>query len=386
VTRILVISYSDLTSDARVDRQIGFLRSAHDVVAAGLGPPAYDDVGFIDLRVDHALLSDVGSRAALLLRILAHRYIAAYWGQPESRASLARLASPQCDLVLANELPSLPLACRVASTVPVLFDAHEMATTEWSQIRSWRLLRAPYIDSLLRHYLPRVDGMMTVSDGIADLYFERYGIRPTVVTNACSPAALAPTPVHTPVRMICHGNADRQRRLEVMIEATAKLEGRYTLDLMLMPTDHAYINELRRVSDATPWVNVIAPRPQREIVQFCSQYDIGVYVLPPLNENALHALPNKIFEFIQARLAVVVGPSPEMAALVRSWELGVVAKGFTVDDLAGALDHLTPERVAACKLRAHAAARELNSDRNSAIVLKLVEQALSWHVTGRSPG
>ena len=177
--------------------------------------------------------------------------------------------------------------------------------------------------------------------------------------------------------MICHGNADRQRRLEVMIEATAKLEGRCTLDLMLMPTEPAYVNDLRRISDASPWVNVIPPRPQREIVQHCNAYDIGVYLLPPLNENALHALPNKFFEFIQARLAVVVGPSPEMADLVRSWELGVVAQGFTADDLAKALDQLTPERVAACKLRAHEAARELNSDRNAEIVLELVERALS---------
>ena len=258
-----------------------------------------------------------------------------------------------------------------------MFDAHEMATSEWAHLRWWRLLWAPYVDWLLRTYLPRVDAMTTVSTAIAGMYRDRYGIRPSVVTNACVPAMLEPTPVHSPIRMISHGVADPQRQLELMIDATDQLKGRFTLDLMLVPTDRTYLERLRAASSATPWVRILDPLPQREITSHCNDYDVGVYLLPPLNENALYALPNKFFEFVQARLAVVIGPSPEMAALVTSLELGVVAEEFTATALVQALDGLTPELVAAYKQHADEAAGHLNSERNAEIMLELVDRLLS---------
>lgn len=374
MSRVLVISYSDLARDSRVDRQIGFLRRRHEVVAAGLGAPAYEDVDFVDVRPPAgAPGGDWRSRTGLLL----HRYQAAYWARAQNRIALSRLEGCPFDAVLANDLSSLPLACRIAGRAPVIFDAHEMAAAEWSHVWWWNLLIAPYVDTLLRTYLPRVDATMTVSDGIAELYERRYGVRPTVVTNACAPAALAPTPVHTPIRMITHGAADPQRRLELMIEATARLTGAYSLDLMLMPTDQRYMRHLRSICASHPRARLIEPRPQRTVAAFCNDYDIGVYLLPPLNENNLHALPNKLFEFVQARLAIAVGPSAEMAKLVKARHLGVVADAFTPHALARAIETLTPERIDAYKQRAHAAAGELNAERNAEIVLDLVDGVLA---------
>src|SRR5690606_21770207 len=70
------------------------------------------------------------------------------------------------------------------------------------------------------------------------------------------------------------------------------------------------------------------------------------------------ALPNKIFDFVQARLATVVGPSPEMAELVRERRLGVVAEDFTPQALADALAGLDPAAVAEYQASAHAQAPE----------------------------
>ena len=53
-----------------------------------------------------------------------------------------------------------------------------------------------------------------------------------------------------------------------------------------------------------------------EIVDTIAEYDIGLFILSPINFNYYHALPNKLFEFIQARLAIAVSPSPEMARIV----------------------------------------------------------------------
>jgi hypothetical protein len=89
------------------------------------------------------------------------------------------------------------------------------------------------------------------------------------------------------------------------------------------------------------------------------------------------ALPNKLFEFIQARLALVVGPSPEMARVVREHECGLVTRDFTSQSLAEALASLTPASIAAYKRQSNRAAGQLNAEQNRAAVLGLVERALA---------
>ena len=90
--------------------------------------------------------------------------------------------------------------------------------------------------------------------------------------------------------------------------------------------------------------------------------DVGVFVLPPLTCNYLNRLPNKFFDFVQARLGIVVGPSPEMAALVREHGLGVVTADFTAQSLARALDELTAETVEGHKAASHTVARGLSAE------------------------
>src|SRR5699024_12205372 len=103
-----------------------------------------------------------------------------------------------------------------------------------------------------------------------------------------------------------------------------------------------------------------------EVVPTLNSYDVGVYSLPPISFNFRWALPNKFFDFVQARLALLIGPSPEMAALVREHDLGVVAEDFTPAAFAAAVDALTAEQVAAAKEAADAAAAVLCAEQQVA--------------------
>ena len=93
------------------------------------------------------------------------------------------------------------------------------------------------------------------------------------------------------------------------------------------------------------------------------------------NETFL-ALPNKLFEFIQARLAVAIWPSPEMARITEAYDLGVVSDQFSVEAAAGKLNALTTEDIVRFKQNAHQAAgmfcAEKNQDKLIGIVAKLI--------------
>jgi hypothetical protein len=114
----------------------------------------------------------------------------------------------------------------------------------------------------------------------------------------------------------------------------------------------------------------------QELPQHLNRYDIGVFLLPPTNFNYRYALPNKLFEFIQARLAVAIGPSPEMARLVRQYCCGVIADDFTPEALAASLNRLTGADIDRLKQASHAAAKELCFEKNAPILLKMVERVL----------
>jgi glycosyltransferase involved in cell wall biosynthesis len=133
-----------------------------------------------------------------------------------------------------------------------------------------------------------------------------------------------------------------------------------------------YIESLKRMAEPFRNVKFLPPVPTSEIARFTNEFDIGVYSLPPTNFNNEFALPNKFFEFIQARLAVVVAPSPEMARLVREYDLGAVAEDFSPERMAEAIKSLSAERIDHFKAQAHKHAYELSADKNRELFLKII--------------
>ena len=150
-----------------------------------------------------------------------------------------------------------------------------------------------------------------------------------------------------------------------MIRMMDHVDERFTLDLMLMPLDSQYFERLRREADQRPSVRIRAPVPFERLIPETAAYDIGVYILEPSSFNLRHALPNKLFEFIQARLAVAVGPSPEMRAIVDQYGCGVVGQDFEPRSLAVKLNALSGESIAELKSRSHHAAFILSAETNS---------------------
>ncbi|MGC3948657.1 MAG: hypothetical protein QM762_29850 [Chryseolinea sp.] len=113
------------------------------------------------------------------------------------------------------------------------------------------------------------------------------------------------------------------------------------------------------------------------MVKTVNSYDIGVFLLPPINFNYENTLPNKLFDFIQGRLGVAIGPTPEMAEIVNQYKNGVVANDFTPIALADKLAPLTATDIISFKNRSAIAARELNAEKNAAIILRLVNEVAS---------
>ncbi|MBC7299036.1 MAG: hypothetical protein H5T82_09090, partial [Demequina sp.] len=88
--------------------------------------------------------------------------------------------------------------------------------------------------------------------------------------------------------------------------------------------------------------------------------------------SQLHHLPNKFFDFVQARIGLVFAPAPETDAYIREHGLGIITPGTSADALVSALQDLTAEDVSGFKAAADRAARSLSSETDVAYQHELI--------------
>jgi hypothetical protein len=379
--RVLVLSFTDHATDPRVNRQIRFLSETYSVTSAGTGPPGVPGVEHVPLPMRR---KPRWLQALAVARLLLRRYDAYYWARADVRATLAALPRAGADLIVANDLEALPVALRLAGggngrpPAEVLFDAHEYAPLEFEDLLWFRLFQQRYREHLCRAYIPRAAAMTTVCDSIAERYSGETGAPCEVVWNAPDYEDLAPQPPMRDglLRLAHHGAALPSRRLETMIRGVVAAGAHVRLDFYLTAANGAYLDELRREARGDARIRFLPPVPMRSLPCTLNGYDAGVFLLEPTNYNYRVALPNKFFEFVQARIATVIGPSPEMARLLTMYDLGVITPDFTAGALAASLAALTPERIAHFKARAHAASRTLSADTSRARLLAIAERLL----------
>ena len=372
---ILILAFSNLAVDPRVNRQIRFLRDTYRVIAVGLAHPKVEGVEFIPVtKKKRRYPSPLG-----VLQMLFHRYDDWYWQQKHVIDAFNKLANVRADLILANDLQTLPLALKVAKGARVVLDAHEYAPRQNEDVLSWRLLIQNYATYLCRKYIPQVHAMMTVCPGIAETYERDTGVKPLVMTSAPDYEDLEPNVMSgngRRIRLIHHGAAAPSRKIENMIRMMDDLDERFELNFMFVESHPRYLRHLKRLAEKRSAIRFLPPQPMHQLPRYLNQFDIGVYLLEPTNFNHLHSLPNKFFEFIQARLGVAIGPSPEMARIVREHNLGVISEDFSPKRLAQCLRHLDPKTINFYKSQSHKAAQILSAEKNKELLLDLVKKLL----------
>jgi glycosyltransferase involved in cell wall biosynthesis len=392
---ILILCHSELRDDARLMRQIAALREVGVVSTAAFSPSGLETGTFHELGADTTILG-----LPPLMRKLTTAtwgvcermfrstgsYEALYWS-PALRHAKRRLRGSKADLIVANDISTLPLAFAIAGTgTPVLFDAHEYHPGQHrgDSPRARHALRAS--EQLCRKFMPLAAHCLTVSDAVAEAYAQLVGIRPTVVTNAPKYEELSPSgPTPGRIRLVHHGGVFPQRGVAELLQMMDALGPAYELHLYLMGRGGADHTAFERMASQRGNVFMHAPVSPADVPRTIGQYDIGIHRLPPGIPNYEYALPNKLFDYIQARLAIVVSPSRAMSELVQRHQLGVVASGHLAEDLAAAVRSLTPERIAAFKQNAHERAYELSSAGNMAVLVRIARELLERSSGERRP-
>ena len=371
--KVLIICYSDVNRDPRVLRQLDFFeRKGFQIVLSALdyqGPLPFFPLTRPKKAPYRALKLGVMVGRLNRLRV---------WDFMRHSSAVDILNSNKdLDLIIANDAETWPLGSflkKNSEKAKLVFDAHEFYPSQFTDNFKWTWFHKRFARFLCEKYIPKADLLITVCDGLAKAYEPHTSKEISIVLNAPKfESQLIPMPTGETIRIVHHGIANRSRKIEKMIEMMDFLDSRFELNFLLMPTDETYLNELKNLSVGKP-IKFLDPVPTESIPSFINRFDIGLFYLEPVNFNYTYALPNKFFEFIQARLAIAIGPSAEMKKIVKRETLGVVSEEFDVKELASSLNSLTSQDIDQFKANTNQVANKYSADQHDEFYLKLIKK------------
>ncbi|WP_267593179.1 glycosyltransferase [Carbonactinospora thermoautotrophica] len=255
------------------------------------------------------------------------------------------LAEFQPDLIHAHDMHTPGIAVRIADRLgrqgkrpKVLYDAHEFV----AGVRMGTVRERAY-QGLEREYIGRADAVVTVSPELAELLQDRYGLSepPTVVTNAPflhtpgadgddAPSLRATVGLADDVPLLVYSGAVAPMRgIHTMVEALPDLPGVHAA--IVCGKQDRFVAELVATAErlgAGDRLHVVPYVAPHQVTHFLASATIGV--IPILHTpNHEIALITKYYEYMHARLPIVVSDVKAMAAKTRQLGNGEV---FTAGD------------------------------------------------------
>ncbi|MGP3638509.1 glycosyltransferase family 4 protein [Streptomyces sp. 24-1644] len=276
------------------------------------------------------------------------------------------------DLIHAHDFRMIGVAARAAvrarragRNVRVIYDAHEFVPglAQANRSRKWLASQVAYE----REHIGYVDAIVTVSPALAEMLETAHGLseRPIVTLNA--PPKLVPgengvTGWTTPegardVREACGlgpdvplvvycGGAAPQRCLHTIVESLQHSEDVHAA-FMINNLDGDYVKSLRELAatlGVSERIHLMPYVPYDVLVSFLSTATVGIHPLRKGPVNHEVALSTKFFEFMQARLPVVVSDVKAMADEVTRVGNGEVFRSEDHKDLARAVGMILNDR------------------------------------------
>lgn len=381
--RACLLSITAIADDSRVRRQGDALAAAgYEVTGVGLagarsprpGWPIYECSSSASIRrvgtAMRALAARGGTRAAVW----------AFWTSPLSRRIRETAIDTGAQLFIANDWKALPIALAAAERTGgrVHYDSHEFATDQHLDSLGWRAVMRPFVKAIEGAHIRKAASVSTVAEGISVALEELYQLqeRPTVIRNVPPHQSFEARPTASPITVLFHGALTRNRGLELIIESTRLWPEDFRL-LIRGSGARRYEARLRAlVVDAGVTDRVVfeAAVPPDAVVETAHGSDVGIALFGRGVESVQlsHALPNKLFEYIAAGLALCVLDLPGMGGVVRDYELGWTFPAPRPECIAQAIRQMDRTSIDARKKQALEAAKVLNWEYESRRLVELL--------------
>jgi len=330
LTKIIVSVSNNLINDQRVAKVCNSLyKNGFDIILIGRDFPKKDTTNY-NTPYKIKYISLIFNKGIL------------FYAEYNLRLFLLLLTTKK-DLLLANDLDTLLpnfLASRIQNK-KLVFDSHEL----FSEIPE--LVHKPKTKKiwlrLEKFIIPKLKNNYTVCKSIASHYKKSYNINFEVVRNLplAKKVETSTLNIKTDKKIIIYqGAINIGRGLELMINTMHHLDDY----LLLIVGSGDIINTLKTkiinesLDGKVCFYGKVTPS---ELHTITPNAVLGISFEEDLGLNYRYALPNKIFDYIQAEVPILISDLPEMKQIISKYKVGEIIKDRTPKAIAKQIKNLT---------------------------------------------
>lgn len=262
-------------------------------------------------------------------------------------------------VVHANDLSGMIVGFLITklNNAKLVYDSHELLS-ETRGTLAYPKVVAKLLLCIERLLAVRADAVITVSAGIADKMAVKLGIS--------TPAVIRNLPNKKNVKLNCNGHPLRHalklgreksvilyqggigpgRGAQVLLESM--LEVKHPDTVLVFLGNGSMVKGLKKRARDLNLEKIVYFHPAVEssvLPHWTADATIGVHPMEGICLNHLLALPNKIFEYIQAGLPVIVSNLPEMSKIVHEYGVGEDFADRNASELAAKINGMLADTV-----------------------------------------
>jgi len=327
---ILFLSLSPLDNDNRILKEINSLTKAnYNITMVSINTKNKYDFKSVSLNFKSKTLFGIPGLNRLLL---TYEYLKII---PKEK---------HFDVVHCHDLDAFVLGCMYQKiynrNVKIVYDAHEYET-ETNGLSGLKKILVKYSEKLFIKY---ADKIICVSNTIANEYVRLYSIeKPTLVLNTPPYKEITKKNIFRETFSIgkektiflYQGALSTGRGIEILLDTFKSIDND---NIVMIFMGYGQLKGLIE-NAADKYSNIyfhLAVSPDVLLDYTCSA-DIGIHMAQDNCLSYRYALPNKILEYIMAELPLLVTDLPEMATIVKKYNIGIIIKGNTSNDLKEAI-------------------------------------------------
>jgi len=212
---------------------------------------------------------------------------------------------------------------------PIVYDSHEYFTGVpeltgrpiiqklWKSIEKW--------------IFPKLKNVYTVNESIADLYKKEYGVDVKVIKNVSifrkeinkKPRKNIGLPEDKKIIVLQGSGINIQRGAEEAVEAMQFIDDA----IFLIIGSGDVIDILKKmvlIFKLEKKIMFLPKMPIDKLFEYTVHADIGLTLDKETNINYRFSLPNKLFDYIQARVPILSSPLIEIKKVIEKYDIGML--------------------------------------------------------------
>jgi glycosyltransferase involved in cell wall biosynthesis len=269
---------------------------------------------------------------------------------------IIKCLSEKPDIIHANDLDTMPSAYIASKLLKckLVYDSHEIYT-ENIGLQNKKILKI-ILKKVEKFLIQRSDNVISVSNAASQELSIMYNILPPIVITNCPFSFKIPKMrnLDENFEVLYHGLMLPDRGYEEFVESAQFINDEICLVLRGYGSILHNLKNISKNKKITNKVRFDEPVTVEELIPLAAKSQVGVVLTKPVNNNFKYTVSNKIFEYINAGIPVIMSDVPEHRYLNNKYNFGIILDEVTPINIAEAIMRLRNNHVLYTELKENA--------------------------------